>query len=225
MDDFQGEPGVLRKVFDDINRANRLLGGDSNTIRAITKLIGENPKEDYIIADMGCGDGAMLRTLAHYFKKRDSKVAFIGIDLSEEALSLAKEASKGFDAIQYLQADILQLNSADFKCDVIISTLTMHHFTDGQIPLYLKKLGELSRIGVIINDLHRSPFAYYLFKAFSRIFIRTKVAKNDGALSVKRAFVRPDLIGYSKHLPDMDHTIRWKWAFRFVWVMRPNRLK
>ncbi len=225
MDDFQGELNVLREVFADIDLANRLLGGHINNIRAITDLIAEHPQNEYVIADMGCGDGAILRALADYCKKKDTNVTFVGIDLSEDVLLLAKEASRGYEGIQYLQADILQLSPVDFKCDIIISTLTMHHFTDNQIPLYLKKLAELARIGVIINDLHRSPLAYYLFKAVSRIFIKTKVAKNDGAISVKRAFVRSDLVGYLEHLPDMNHSIRWKWAFRFVWVMQPNRLR
>ena len=100
----------------------------------------------------------------------------------------------------------------------------MHHFTDTQLVVFLKKYVELAKIGIVINDLQRSGLAYYLFKLFSLIFIKTKTAKIDGAISITRGFKKKELIQYSKGLPDTEHQIKWKWAFRYVWIMQPNRL-
>ena len=225
MDDFQGDIQSPKKVHEDINRANQMMGGNSATVKAVAMLISKYPQEEFVFADMGCGDGAMLRILAEFCRKEQLKATFIGIDLSEKSLLLAKEASKAYPEISYVEADILHLNPADFKVDIIVSTLTMHHFTDKEITSFLQKFAELAGIGIVINDLHRSALSYYLFKGFSRIFIKTKVARHDGALSIRRAFVKSDLVGYSKQLPSMVHTIRWKWAFRYVWVMQLDRLR
>ena len=224
MDDFQEGRENLKIVFDDINRVNTILGGNGITVDAVRKLIEQNPQESYTIVDKGCGDGNMLREVAKFCKNRSLKVRLIGIDLNAEALELAKSASLKYPEIEYQHRDILQLETKDLNCDIVINTLTMHHFTDKNLLIFLRKFNQLARIGVIINDLQRSRWAYYLFKLFSLIFIKTKTAKIDGLISISRGFVKSDLVQYTKSLPEIRHHIQWKWAFRYVWIMQPNRL-
>ena len=174
---------------------------------------------------MGCGDGSMLRELARFCQKNDIATRLIGIDLNEKALQLAVEASKDYPEIEYLCKDIIRFDADTLSCDILINTLTMHHFTNKEIEIFLQKFIELAKIGVVINDLHRSLSAYYLFQLFSLIFIKTKVAKIDGLISITKGFVKSDLLTYAKKLPTVSHQIEWKWAFRYVWVMQPNRLR
>ena len=224
MDDFREGLQSLRVVFDDINRVNTILGGSNITVNAVAQLMKEHPQDDYTVVDMGCGDGNMLREVAKYCNKRKINVRFIGIDLNEEALQLAEEASVNYPEIEYHHKDILALEVHDLNCDIIINTLTMHHFENRDLLLFLEKFNHLARIGVVINDLHRSRWAYYLFKAFSLIFIKTETAKIDGLISISKGFIKSDLVQYSKRLPEIQHDIQWKWAFRYVWIMKPNRL-
>lgn len=223
MDDFREGLERLRIVFDDINRVNRILGGNNITVNAVAKLINENPKEEYTIIDMGCGDGNMLREVAEYCQKKSIRIKLIGVDLNEEALQLAKERSVEYDEIQYMHHDILKLDPSTLNCDILINTLTMHHIPDEDIMMFLQKFVDLAHIGVVINDLQRSTWAYYLFKLFSVIFIKTNTAKIDGLISISKAFIKSDLITYSKELPTVHHHIKWKWAFRYVWIMQPNQ--
>ncbi|NNE78346.1 MAG: methyltransferase domain-containing protein, partial [Pricia sp.] len=174
--------------------------------------------------DMGCGDGTMLKKVAIWARKEGFKVDCIGIDFNEKGLDLARKASADFPEIQYMKQDILTLRPEKLKCDILICTLTMHHFYDEEIPIFLEQFAKLAHIGIVINDLQRSPVAYHLFRVFSAIFVRTKIAKHDGLVSVRRGFTKPELIAFSKSLPSMEHDIRWKWAFRYVWVMRTKRL-
>jgi len=224
MDDFREGLKSLRIVFDDINRVNSILGGSSITVNAVAKLMQAHPQESYTVVDMGCGDGNMLREVARYCAKRNIKVRLVGIDLNADALQLAEEASKNYPGIEYQHRDILELKTSDLNCDIIINTLTMHHFVNRDLLYFLQKFNQLANIGVVINDLHRSRWAYYLFKAFSLIFIKTETAKIDGLISISKGFIKSDLIKYSKSLPEIQHDIRWKWAFRYVWIMQPNRL-
>ncbi len=224
MDDFKGGPERLREVYNDINRANRILGGNRLTVNAVARLAKASPQESYVIVDVGCGDGNMLRKVADYCRKRNIKTRLIGIELNGEALQLAETASIEYDEIHYLKEDVLKLKVSDLNCDIVINTLTMHHFGNADLLLFLKKFTQLARIGVVINDLHRSRRAYYLYKLFRLVFIKTRTARVDGLISISRGFVRSELIDQSKRLTHVDHHIQWKWAFRYIWVMRPNRI-
>ena len=35
--------------------------------------------------------------------------------------------------------------------------------------------------------------------------------------------MKSDLIAYSKNFSSVNHHIKWKWAFRYVWIMQPNK--
>jgi hypothetical protein len=100
----------------------------------------------------------------------------------------------------------------------------MHHFKDEDILKFMRQFIKLSSIGIVINDLQRSRLAYYLFQIFSLIFIKTKVAKIDGLISISKGFRKQDLEAFANTLKGVSHAIKWKWAFRYVWVLRKKRL-
>lgn len=225
MDDCGVEQNLLQEVLYDLDLANRILGGNRITIKGVEQLIREFPKESYTILDMGCGNGNMLREVVKLGRRMGVTIEAIGIDLSEKGLAIAKVASSDFPEIRYLKKDILALAPHELKCDILLCTLTMHHFYDENIPVFLEQFTKLAHIGIVINDLQRSPLAYHLFKGFSAIFIRTKIAKHDGLISIKSGFIKSELERFAKDLPSVEHDIKWKWAFRYVWVMRTQRLK
>ncbi|SIS70742.1 Methyltransferase domain-containing protein [Zobellia uliginosa] len=218
MDDLSLDETRLNAVLLDIDRANRLLNGNNLTIKALGALISEHPRESYTILDMGCGNGSMLRSVVLWARRRKISIACIGVDLNGKSLVLAREQSRDFPEITYLKQDILALRPDELPCDILLCTLTMHHFKDEQIPRFLDQFSKLGRIGFIINDLQRSVWAYYLFKVFSTIFIRTDIAKRDGLTSIKSGFVKGELEAFAKELPQMRHSIEQKWAFRYLWL-------
>jgi len=220
LDDFQGNSQELAAVLNDINRVNRILGGNRITVNEVFKLIDERPKDFYTILDVGCGEGSMLRELASLARKKNISLKLIGIDLNAEALTLAKQTSLDFPEIEFLEKDVLSADFSDSGCDIVITTLTMHHFQNSDILNFIKQFTRLTSIGVVINDLQRNALAYYLFQVFSLIFIKTKVAKQDGLTSIRRGFWKSELKALSSSLSDVHHEISWKWAFRYVWIIR-----
>ncbi|MFD2585546.1 methyltransferase domain-containing protein [Croceitalea marina] len=214
----------LKEVFKDINRVNAVLGGSKISIDGLHELLKSSSYQSYTILDMGCGDGYMLREAALFLRKQDIKAELIGMDLRQDILSIAKEASKDFPEISYVKQDVLALNPEKFQCDVLLCTLTMHHFNNDEISVFLDKFISISRLGVVINDLQRSRLACYLFKVFRFFFLKTKIAKKDGLTSIKSGFLKSELQQFAKKIPNVIHRIEWKWAFRYVWIMQTNRL-
>ncbi|AWX46161.1 hypothetical protein HME9304_03193 [Flagellimonas maritima] len=218
MDNQNMEFDALSDAYADINRCNSLLGGESITINAVWDLIKNDQNKSYTILDMGCGDGTMLRKLSTFLKGRNVSHTMLGIDLRDDVLKIARENSTDFPDIKFKKADILKADT-NLSCDILINTLTMHHFEEERIETFLDKFVCIAKMGVVINDLQRSKIAYYLFQIFSIFFIKTKVAKYDGLVSISKGFKKEELVKLSKKIPSVIHNIEWKWAFRYVWVM------
>ncbi len=225
MDYTEVSPDMLVSVLKDINRVNKILGGNAITKKALLDFMLCHPKEHYTIIDVGSGDGTMLREIALMLRKKKVAANFIGIDINKISIEIAREQSTLFPEIKYLQKDILSGECDTFPCDILLCTLTMHHFSTEQIPAFLNKFTQIASIGVVINDLQRSKWAYLLFQWFSAIFIKTNIAKSDGLISIKKGFVKSELTNYSKTVVNATHHIQWKWAFRYVWLMNLNTKK
>ncbi|WP_416441071.1 methyltransferase domain-containing protein [Leeuwenhoekiella sp. A16] len=218
MDDPSLDLKTLSLALQDVSQVNRLLGGNQVTINGLDYFFKKYQQPSYTIVDLGCGDGEMLRAVAKFGRKKNLSLRLIGMDINEKSLALAKEKSVKYPEITFLQQDILKLDSDSFSCDIVISTLTMHHFTNEEIVIFLKCFLNLSTLGFVINDLHRSSIAYNLFKLYSSFFMRTDLAKHDGLISIQRAFKKEELTSLVKELNVKTNIIKWQWAFRYLWI-------
>lgn len=221
MDDPNVPEEALKDALSDISKVNRMLGGNMITIRAIEKLFKENPtKKQWTIVDMGCGDGEMLRLIADTCKKKHLELNLIGLDISSQSIEMAKTMSRDYTEISFIKKDVMKIDTHSFTCDIILCTLTMHHFTNEEILRFIKQFTLFTKVGIIINDLHRSRVAYVLYMLFSRIFIKSYVAKNDGLVSIASAFKKHELETFAKKLKLKTSKVTWKWAFRYLWLIK-----
>ncbi len=223
MDDLSLDENQIKSILKDITLANKLLGGNRITIKALDRFFKEHPREKYTIIDMGCGDGNMLRAVADHCAQKHITAQLIGLDLNEKSIKIAKESSSGYGNIRYLTQDVLALKPEEFHCDILLCTLTLHHFSQEQIHIFIKKFASLATIGIIVNDLDRNKISFALFKIFSHVFIKTSIAKHDGLVSIKSGFAKDDFHIFSRSVPAMHHKVRWRWAFRYEWILtHPN---
>ncbi len=220
MDDPEIDDIALNTALSDISRVNKMLGGNAITIKAVHKLLhDQNQEREFTILDLGCGDGEMLRAISDSFKTKKKRIRLIGVDLNEKSISYARKKSASYPEIEFSTLDLLEIDASKLSCDIIICTLTLHHLKCEEIKKVMKKSVELAKIGIVINDLQRSPIAYYLFKLFSFFFIKGYIAKNDGLVSIKRGFRKKELVNYAKALRLKHYRIDWKWAFRYRWIV------
>jgi SAM-dependent methyltransferase len=217
MDDPSTDAITLQHAVDDITKINHLLGGFKFTLDAVNEILAKHPNKPLTIVDAGCGDGAMLRYLEQHLPQEN--LSFVGIDFSPRSIASAREKSEGLSRLRFRESDILQLDTATFTCDILTSTLTMHHFNDDEIVTFLKKFKKMASIAIVINDLHRNRLAYLFFKYISPIFIRHEISRHDGLISIAAAFKAADFKRYAAAIGVHNDRLLWKWSFRYIWII------
>jgi 2-polyprenyl-3-methyl-5-hydroxy-6-metoxy-1,4-benzoquinol methylase len=221
MDDFDMEGEVLKETLQKIAQINRLLGGNRITVDGVLSLIKEIPPGRQVsIADMGCGNGDMLRELADVAKKRKLNFRLTGIDANAATIAFAKDLSGSYPDIQYYCHDIMDPEFSKERYDIILGTLTLHHFTESAIISLLTRFRQQARIGIVINDLQRSALAYRLFGLLCTLFNWNSMVRTDGRVSILRGFKKSELKHLSSLLQIDRYSLEWKWAFRYQWIIK-----
>jgi len=219
MDDFSVEGNLLRESLDSLANINKWLGGNFVTLNGLKKVLkGHEKSKPLTILDMGCGNGDMLRELAKFGKKAGCNFTLIGIDANQHTVDYAKELSVNYPEISYLKQDIFSEKFQHLQYDLVLATLFLHHFSEDDIVKLLAPILKKASLGIVVNDLNRNKIAYYLF-SFLCLFIKNKMTKEDGLISVLRAFKKADLERITEKL-NAKSTIQWKWAFRYQWIIQ-----
>lgn len=220
MDDFSLHGEELQAALDQIAQINRLLGGNKLTLHGIKRLLKKSDTAQTItIADIGCGNGDMLRMLAKFGQKNNLNFKLIGIDANDFTISYAKALSTEYPNIEYKGIDIFSEAFKAIQYDIVLCTLTLHHFTNDEILNIITTFNNNAKVGIIVNDLHRSKVAYRLFEIICRIFNLNRMSRQDGLVSILRGFKKDELENFSKKLNLKNYTINWKWAFRYQWII------
>ena len=221
MDDFALEGEILRDALDKIAKINQFLGGNQLTLQAVENLIVNIPaQQEIVIVDVGCGNGDMLRALAKFGSKHNLVFRLIGIDANNFTVNHAQSLSKDYSNISYQCEDVFDKKFSELKYDIIICTLTLHHFKKDEIIQLMTVFNANSRVGIVINDLHRSAIAYRLFQVLCFVFQLNAMSREDGLVSILRGFKKEDLIQFSKKSLN-EHSIQlsddegehWKGSF------------
>lgn len=219
MDDFSIGGELLRDTLDKLEQINRWLGGNKVTVNGLKKMLRNHPKEQALtIVDIGCGHGDILRDVAKFGRKEGYVMKLIGLDANPTAIEYANTLSGNFPELSFETEDIFSNAFKNRKFDVVLATLFLHHFKEEPLTIFLKNTLKQARIGIVINDLHRHKLAYYLFMALS-LFIKNTMIVEDGLTSVLRGFKRKEIVKIARTI-NTKPDISWKWAFRFLWMIR-----
>ncbi|WP_299115732.1 methyltransferase domain-containing protein [uncultured Winogradskyella sp.] len=219
MDDFSMKGELLRDTLDKLGNINKWLGGNRVTLNGVKKILQGQPKDRiYKIVDLGCGHGDILRLIADYGRREDYKFELIGIDANQDAIDYAAELSADYPELSFENKDIFSEEFKELDYDIALATLFLHHFKTEELEVLLKQLSSKAKLGLVINDLHRSEMAYGLFKLLSLV-ISNQMIVEDGLTSILRAFKRKDLEHLTQKL-NLKSEIRWKWAFRYQWLIK-----
>lgn len=220
MDDLKMQGDELEKTLLDLDKVNKWLGGNKITLEGVEKLLKSccytRPVK---IIDVGCGNGTILQEVAEWGRKRGERLELLGIDANKNAMEIARKNLSGFPEVTFKDMDVFSDEFKAQEADIILCTLTLHHFNDEQIKELMSTFTSMAKLGVVINDLRRDKKAYYLFKAFCAAFRLGEINRKDGLTSILRSFKKSDLKSYGKHLKVSRQEINNKWAFRYQWIL------
>lgn len=113
--------------------------------------------DDQVVLDLGCGPATQLAQIAGL----NRKVQFIGIDLSEQMLDVARDhvRSQQLNNVSFRCLDITDLAEfADGSVDAVISSMSLHHLPD--VTLLAKAFSQVARVlkstgGTYVADFGR----------------------------------------------------------------------
>lgn len=221
MDDLDGDGAAMDQALRELEIINLLLGGNNVSTDGLEILLKrkQSNEQPVKIADIGCGGGDILKLMAKWGRKKGIKLELTGIDANPHVVAYAKKNTVNFPEINYQKSDIFSNDFKNQQFDIIHCCLFTHHFTDDKLIELFSGLKKQVRIGIIVNDLHRHWFAYYSIKAITKLASKSDMVKNDGPISVLRAFKKEDLKKIL-HAAGMDNFIlAWKWAFRWQLII------
>lgn len=211
MDDFDLPAAELVPVLKGLGKVNAFFGAHAAIIKALQKF---PVRQDYTIADWGCGGGDTLIAIAKWAGKKNITFNLLGIDAAPATVAFAVEQSTAYQNISYMQADVLDDDVKDNPCDIIICSLFTHHFDDEEWVQLMRNMYQTASKGIIITDLHRHPVLYYAVKSITWLS-RNRMVQNDGPLSVQRSFKRAELLTLLKKAQIDNFKLTWKWPFRW----------
>ena len=211
----------MEQVLIELALVNRWLGGSSACLRSISQLLSqESRRRPIIVADIGTGSGDILCALAARTQRQGNRVQMLAMDINPVACRMARKQARIWPEIGVVRADVENLPLVKKGVDFILCSTLLHHFGDRKLVELLTNLRESNTTAIIINDLHRHPVAYWAIRFLTRLFSRSRAVRNDGPLSVRKGFTRRELLELLESAGCRDFCIRWRWAFRWVVIIR-----
>ena len=224
LDDFALSGNALEKNLQNLSLANRFLGGNALIFKALQQVLHEQPylmQQTLSIADLGCGGGDILRTVAQWAYQESLPCELTGIDANPMSIQFAKTQSYRFHNINYDTLNIFSPEFARKKFDIILLCTVCHHFTDAELIKLFAQLKEQARAAIIVSDLHRHWLPYYATKLLTHLCDCSYLEKHDAPLSVRKAFHYAELTHLLDQANIAHYQIQWRWPFRYQILIRP----
>lgn len=227
IDDLNLSNHELPKNLSEMEFFNHWLGSKTTMMDALNKIYDKYKlsitSRIVSIADLGCGNGELIRSIDVWAKKFNRKVKLTGIDANPSIIHYAKKLSNPESDIYYETIDIFSKTFLESQYDIVCLNNICHHFTDNQLVELISHLQKNTKFAIVINDLHRHFIAYYFIKHLSKLISLTTLAQNDGPLSVLKAFRKSELIRLISLANIHSYQIRWRWAFRWQVLIWCNK--
>ncbi|HEX8456056.1 MAG TPA: methyltransferase domain-containing protein [Pyrinomonadaceae bacterium] len=201
----------------ELRRINEWLGDARALRRSLVPEIERAGAGEFSMLDVGAGSGELLRVAARAARGRGWRATrLVGLELNERSARAIMEESREFAEIIAVRGDAFHLPFRDDAFDYVICSLFTHHFRDEGMVAILGEFKRVARRRLFVIDLHRHALAYVLYRTIGRLFLRNRLIREDGALSIRRSFRAGELRRLAEAAGLHDVEVRRRFPFRLV---------
>jgi 2-polyprenyl-3-methyl-5-hydroxy-6-metoxy-1,4-benzoquinol methylase len=216
MDQPQPVSVELERDLEHIRQLNRWFGSH----RLVMDFIGRwlKPGDNKRIVDLATGSGDIPRLIVDYARRIGAKPEIVALDRQPATLEIARELSGDYSEISFLEANILEWQP-DERYDIVLNSLTLHHFSDEDAVGLLRRCRALSRGFVLVSDLRRGLLAKGGVYLLTMLIFREPMTCYDARLSVARAFSFAELQGLARQAgwQNFGHK-KFRFARQAIWL-------
>jgi ubiquinone/menaquinone biosynthesis C-methylase UbiE len=209
-------PAEYEGCLVELRRVNRWLGDTRALRRSVLADMGRGAGGEFSLLDVGAGSGELLREVALWARRAGRRARLVGLELNGRAAEGLAEESRAFPEIESVRGDALRLPFAAGAFDYVMCSLFTHHFRDEACAGVLAEMARVAARRVYCIDLHRHPVAYYFYTTAGRLFLHNRLVREDGALSILRAFRPRELRALAERAGLRDVKVERRFPYRLV---------
>jgi len=223
MDQPDLNPHLHRQALAGLRRVNWWSGTASVLWRRIERLARERHLQSVSILDLACGGGDVAVSLRRRAAQAGLAVRVHGHDKSETAIAIARQSAlaAGFDDLLFEACDVLEAtaaaqNDGSRTFDVVYSSLFLHHLSEAEGELLLRRMASLGTRLLMVDDLCRSAAGYWLARLGCQLLSRSRIVHVDGPMSVRAAFREAEALELARRAGWRDARLERHWPQRFL---------
>ena len=221
LDQAGHDPAELTANLRDIRTVNRLAGGVATVLRHLPGLLSQIPRGHPVeILDIATGCGDIPLSLVAWADRRSRPLHLTVTDRSPEILAEARRTLAGVPGVTFTVCDARAVPMPERSFDVVLCSLSLHHFAPGEAVQVLREMDRLARTGFILNDIRRCLAGFVAAWAASRVATRNRLTRHDMPLSVLRAYTPDELRAFLRQAGIHDASVTTHPLFRMAAVHR-----
>jgi SAM-dependent methyltransferase len=214
----------VRDSLQDVATVNRYLSGYRVLLHHVEPFLRAHKADrPFRVLDAATGSADQPVALVKLARRLGVPIQIIAIDINAKMLKLAQEEVASFPEIRLVQCDILSLPFREEGFDLAVNSLSLHHFSWDKAVAILRAIYKAGRLGVVVNDLHRSRIAHAVIFLLTRIFTRNRLTRYDAPVSVMNAFTPGEFQQLSQEAEINPFEIHRHFPYRIALVGRKCR--
>ncbi|HKS31579.1 MAG TPA: methyltransferase domain-containing protein [Chthoniobacterales bacterium] len=185
MDRPQPVTGELERDLANIRSLNRWFGSYRQVRYFLQRWL--KPREKARILDVSTGSGDIPRLIVDFARRGNVSVRIDAIDQQASTIEIARRLSNDYPEIEFSCANLFAWKPSE-PYDIVLCSLTLHHFSEDDAVRVLQKCRAFTRQHVLVADLRRSLWLTVGVYLVTATVYHEAMTKTDGRLSAARAF-------------------------------------
>jgi 2-polyprenyl-3-methyl-5-hydroxy-6-metoxy-1,4-benzoquinol methylase len=218
MDDPELDRDEHLKALSGLQRINAWTGNASLVWKHLSALARECNARPLRVLDIATGAADIPIALLKISASQGMKLEIDACDFSEQAIDFATEnCSAAKVAVRLFRHDILRDEICD-QYDVVMCSQFLHHLTDEEVAIVLRKMKLAATRRVVAVDLERGRLNWLQVWFATRVLSRSKIVHFDGPQSVRAALAVEEFSNLAQLVGFASFKIHRRWPCRFVLV-------